>query len=76
MILSDIRRYLRVNRRAAVYDLAVHFDCSPDAIRGMLLEWERRGQVRRLPGGTPCSSGCCKCDPASVEIYEWCGRES
>ncbi len=75
MILSDIRRYLRANGRAAVQDLAVHFDSSPDAIRGMLSEWERRGQVRRLPGGTPCAGGCCKCDPATVEIYEWCGRD-
>ena len=73
MILSEIRNYLKEHGRAAVYDLAQAFDAETDAIRGMLSEWERRGKVRRLPGGTPCGGGCCKCDPASVEIYEWRG---
>ncbi len=73
MILSDIRRYLKLHGRAALHDLAVHFNSEPDAIRAMLGEWERRGQVRRLPGGTACGGGCNRCDPASVELYEWCG---
>lgn len=73
MIFSDIRRYLKQRGQAAVYDLAVHFNSEPDAIRGMLGEWERRGMVRRLPQGTACAGGCSKCDPATVEIYEWCG---
>lgn len=73
MILSDLRRYLRVQRRAAVYDLAVHFDIEPDAVRGMLGELERRGMVRRMPQGTPCGGGCRQCDPASIELYEWRG---
>jgi putative ferrous iron transport protein C len=73
MILSDIRSYLRQHGRAAVQDLAVHFHSDADAIRGMLGEWEKRGKVRRLPSGTACAGGCNKCDPASVEIYEWCG---
>ena len=59
--------------KAAVYDLAVHFDTDPEAIRGMLGELERRGKVRRLPVGTPCGGGCSKCDPGTVELYQWCG---
>ena len=73
MILSDIRRYLKQHQRAAVYDLATHFDADPEAIRAMLQEWERRGHVRRLPSGTACNGGCTQCDPGSVELYEWCG---
>jgi len=36
MILSELSRYLRDHRRAAVRDLAYHFDAEPDALRGML----------------------------------------
>lgn len=71
MILSQLRQYLRLNRRAALHDLSLHFRVEPDALRGMLDQWMRRGKVRRLPAGTPCAGGCCRCDPASVEIYEW-----
>jgi hypothetical protein len=73
MILSDMRRYLKLNGRAAVHDLSIHFDSDPEAIRGMLSELERRGMVRRLPVGTLCGGGCRQCKPESVELYEWCG---
>ncbi|MGB1110984.1 MAG: FeoC-like transcriptional regulator, partial [Gammaproteobacteria bacterium] len=61
MILADLRDYLRRNGRAAVYDMAQHFDTDAEAIRGMLSEWERKGRVRKLPGGTACGGGCNKC---------------
>gem|GEM_PF-2261003 len=34
---------------------------------------ERKGQVRKLPGGTACSGGYSRCDQTSIEIYEWLG---
>jgi len=71
MILSQLRRYLQLNRRAALADLALHFRMEPDALRGMLEQWRRKGRVRHLPAGTPCGGGCCRCEPATVEIYEW-----
>ena len=73
MILTELRDYLRLHGRVAVYDMALHFDMDADAIRGMLGEWERRGNMRRLPSGAVCGGGCRKCDPATVELYEWCG---
>ncbi|GAB6039629.1 FeoC-like transcriptional regulator [Endothiovibrio diazotrophicus] len=73
MIFSELRSYLKEHHRAAVVDLATRFDSSPAAVRGMLEEWERRGKVRRLPQGTACGGGCCKCAPDSIEIYQWCG---
>ena len=71
MILTELRDYLRRNRRAAVYDLALHFDVDADVVRGLLNQWERRGKVQRLPSGTACGGGCSRCDPAAVELYEW-----
>jgi putative ferrous iron transport protein C len=70
MILSELRDYLKDHKRAALFDIALHFDSNPDAIRGMLEVWVKKGRVRKLPQGTSCS-GCCECDPSMIEIYEW-----
>ena len=72
MILSRVRDYLQTHRRVALYDLALHVDAEPDALRGMLAKWQAKGKVEKLPMGTTCS-GCCHCDPATIEIYEWKG---
>lgn len=73
MIITELSRYLRDSGRAALQDLSNRFDSDPDALRGMLGTLERKGRVRKLPVNTPCAGGCCKCDPAAIEIYEWVG---
>ena len=73
MILSDIKRYLSVRGQATLADMALHFQSSPDAVRGMLEVWAGKGKVRRHLAAASCGSSCSKCDPASVEIYEWVG---
>ncbi|WP_078119697.1 FeoC-like transcriptional regulator [Thiosocius teredinicola] len=71
MILSELRDYLQMHRRVALKDMAYRFDTDQDALRGMLQKWISKGRVKKLPTGTACSSGCCKCDSASLEMYEW-----
>ncbi len=71
MILSELRDYLRHNRRALLVDMSNRFDMEPDALRGMLQKWVNKGKVRKLSGDSACSTGCCKCDPATLELYEW-----
>lgn len=72
MILSRITEYLNQHRRASVVDMSYGLNASPDALRAMLSRLESKGRVRRLPDSTPCSSsGCSKCAPGSVELYEW-----
>jgi DNA-binding IscR family transcriptional regulator len=71
MILSDLTLYLAEQKRVALMDISYHFDTDPEALRMMLSMLERKGRVRKLPAGTPCGGGCCNCDPASIEIYEW-----
>jgi predicted transcriptional regulator of viral defense system len=73
MILSDITGYLAEHRRAALTDLAYRFGADPDALRGILAVLERKGRVRRIANGAACSSGCGKCDQASVETWAWIG---
>ena len=71
MILADLRGYLAEHRRASLIDMANRFDTDSEALRGMLATLERKGRVRKLPPGTGCRSGCCKCDQTTPERYEW-----
>lgn len=73
MILSRLNDYLRRHRRASVSDLAHGLDAAPEAVREMLAVLERKGRVKRLPAGTTCGRGCCQCNPADLELYEWAG---
>lgn len=73
MILSELRDYLKSHHRAALIDMSHRFDIAPDALRGMLAKWIAKGKVEKLPQGSDCGGGCCKCDPATTEVYEWKG---
>ncbi|WP_338063063.1 FeoC-like transcriptional regulator [Wenzhouxiangella limi] len=64
---------MKRNKRAALADMAMRFRTDPDALRGMLSKWISKGRVQKLPSGTACGGGCCRCDPQSIEIYEWRG---
>ena len=75
MILSDIRNYLRQRGQASLSDIALHFDSDPDAIRGMLDTWVRKGRVVKLDGGSACG-GCNQCDAAANEVYQWVSADS
>lgn len=70
MILTELRTYLILNKRMPLIDIANHFDVTPDAIKGMLDHWIRKGKVRHIEGSV-CNKGCCKTDPANLIIYEW-----
>lgn len=71
MILSDIRCYLEEKGQATLADVALHFDITPDAARGMLDVWVRKGKASRRMVSTSCGSNCSQCDPAATEIYVW-----
>jgi hypothetical protein len=76
MILSRLTGYLEQHRRAGLMDLAYRFEADPDALRGMLRILERKGRIRRIIGSAGCSTGCGKCDPATLEVYEWIGDQT
>ena len=71
MILSDLRVYLREQRRITLADLIMHFDMDADALRGMLNKWISKGKVRKLSLTASCGTSCCQCDTTLTEIYEW-----
>ena len=70
MILTDIRRYLEHRRQASLGDIARYLDADPEAVRGMLEHWMRKGRVRRHLAGAACG-GCGQCKADALEVYEW-----
>jgi hypothetical protein len=70
MILTRLSAFLKERGRASLSDLANGLDSTPEAVEAMLAVLERKGKVRRLPGGSSCSTGCCQCDPAKLTLYE------
>ena len=77
MILSDLRDYLAERQRASMADMVNRFDIDPEALLGMLEQWEAKGRVRRIDaaGSDPRACGsCCACAESDSRIYEWVGR--
>jgi hypothetical protein len=73
MILSKIKHYLADRGQATLVDIALHCDADPDAVRGMLEHWIRKGKVEMRLANTACGSSCSSCNSTTVEIYFWLG---
>ena len=71
MILSEVRDYLKQRGQCTLSDIALHFDIDPDAVRGMLEVWMRKGKVEKLSATGSCGTSCNSCEPAATEIYVW-----
>ena len=79
-VLLDLKAYLEAHNQASMRDLSAHFRLAPDALRGMLEHWIRKGRVARhdFTGGCSCvdksksACGACGVDNA-FEFYEWVG---
>jgi len=72
MTPSAVKHYLSERKLAPLSDIALHFDLDPDAIRGLLSHWIRKGKVR-LHQDEGCQiDGCCGgCGEHPKEVYEW-----
>ncbi len=71
MILSEIKRYLMKHKQVTLGDLAVHFDTEPAAMKGMMMQWVRKGRVLKSNVQAGCCKACGKCRATKIEIYEW-----
>ena len=76
MILSNIKEYFSEHPAAALSDLSIRFNVEPDAMRGMLEHWIRKGKLRKLDHSSSCSNCCSNCKSDHLEIYEWTGKRS
>ncbi|MCK4492615.1 MAG: FeoC-like transcriptional regulator [Methylococcales bacterium] len=73
MILSELREYLKQQKRVTLHTLVLHFQIEADALRGMLAKWIQKGKVQKISPNANCGTGCCQCDPTLTELYEWVG---
>lgn len=71
MILSEVRQYIKTQRRVTLHDLMLHFDMDAQALSGMLTLLVAKGKLEKKSPTNACGTGCCKCDSALIEIYEW-----
>jgi hypothetical protein len=76
MILSDLKRYLQTRGQASLADIALHFRADPQAVRGMLEVWMRKGKVARHAAAASCGATCARCDPAATEVFVWVGEDA
>ena len=67
---GGLREYLSERRQASVAEMTLHFDASPDAVRGAVYRLAK-GRARRLdPDGVCCGCGC-GCGCKGEEVFEW-----
>ena len=71
MDLITLKHYLRTRTIVPLQDMAHHFQVDVETVRPLLQVWINKGKVRRQPGTAVACKGCCKCDPATIELYEW-----
>ena len=71
MDLIQLKSYLRTRKIVPLHDIALHFRTDVATIRPLLAVWIGKGKVRQRPGSAAPCKGCCQCDPATIEVYEW-----
>lgn len=74
MDLIKLKQYLQERKTASMHDLLLHFRTEASTIEPLLATWIRKGKVKKHSQKAAAScKGCCKCDPATLEAYEWIG---
>jgi hypothetical protein len=71
MDLIQLKNYLRTRRIVPLQDMALHFQTDIETVRPLLAVWIDKGKVLKRPGSAGSCKGCCQCDPATIEVYEW-----
>ena len=71
MDLIALKQYLRSRKLTPLQDAAHHFKVDTETIRPLFDFWYRKGKLRKCVDTQGICQGCCKCDPASIEIFEW-----
>ena len=67
----EIKKYLIERKIATLRDIAIHFSMETGTVVPMLDMWIRKGKLKKYDSKSVCQKGCCKCDPATIEAYEW-----
>jgi len=76
-MLLELRDYIHERGSVSITDVSNRFRIPPDALRGMLGHWVRKGLIEREVLEEPC--GSCRTGPdcgecgvtSSFEVYKW-----
>jgi len=69
VILTRILDHLSVHRVASLGELARATDASPEAVKSMLENLQRRRLIHRVGVGSACGSSCRQCLQPGSELY-------
>ncbi|MRI34477.1 sugar metabolism transcriptional regulator [Endozoicomonas sp. OPT23] len=69
MLLVRLKDYIASQGLCSLAEISQHFRSDPDAVRGMLQHWLRKGLIACEQSG--CQKGCVSCAPEQLEIYRW-----
>lgn len=73
MDLIQLKRYLQFRKIVPLQDMALHFGTDAETVRPLLAVWIGKGKVQQRPASPAPCKGCCRCDPAGIEVYAWIG---
>lgn len=71
MDLIQVKQYLRERKIVPLQDVALHFKVDVETVRPLLAVWINKGKLQKHAGMVGACKGCCQCDPATIETYEW-----
>lgn len=71
MILKELKEYVKTNQQVSLKDIAIHFDAEPEAVKGMLDFWIRKGKIRHYASSSVCGGSCSCSQQENNEVYEW-----
>jgi len=71
MILKELKNYVQSNKQVSLTDIAIHFDAEPEAVKGMLDFWIRKGKIKHYSSADVCGSSCSCSQKDSNDLYEW-----
>ena len=71
MILGDLKNLVKSRREISLVEAALHFDMDPDAMRGLLEFWVRKGRISRRSQKSDCAAGCACIYRPEQETYVW-----
>ena len=70
MILLEIKKYLQEKKQASLQDIAAKFDLTEDAVRAMLMHWERKGMLEQIKKSC-CERKCSDCSSPCSVTFRW-----
>ncbi len=71
MILKELKEYVQSNPQVSLSDIAIHFDAEPEAVRGMLDFWIRKGKIKHFSSDNVCGGSCSCSQKNNNDLYEW-----